>query len=98
MELGSDSFDGLHPSIPEGNVIHANSAEIRVPKAAKTCLSAPIVRLLSSNEHARKACGYFPNSFTTLAFSQLAAWQTASVEGFMDTPETFFGSAHAGNL
>ena len=32
-----------------------------------------------------------------LDFSHLAVWQTASVEGFMDTPETFFGSARAGN-
>ena len=39
------------------------SPEIRVPKAAKMCLSAPVVRLSSSNEHARETCGYSPNSF-----------------------------------
>jgi hypothetical protein len=37
--------------------------EIGVPKAAKLCLSAPIGRLLSPNEHAQEALGYFPNSF-----------------------------------
>ena len=43
--------------------------EIGVPKAAKLCLSAPIGRLLSPNEHAQEALGYFPNSFSTLDFS-----------------------------
>jgi hypothetical protein len=40
-------------------------SEIRVPKAAKICLRAAIGCFLPPIEHAREACGYFPNSFST---------------------------------
>src|SRR5215218_10501205 len=33
----------------------------------------------------------FPDSLSTLDFSHLAAWQTASLKGSMGTPETFSG-------
>jgi hypothetical protein len=46
---------------------------------------------------AEKLCGYFPDSFSTLDFSHLAAGRTASVKCPLDDRRTFCGSVSAGN-
>jgi hypothetical protein len=51
-----------------------------------------IGRLLPPRKCRRNAFSYFPNSFSTLDFSHLGIWQSASAKGSVHAPGTFCGS------